>query len=169
MRWKNVLNHDYKNNNGGNFQFTKFSFIDFVLTDRKIWSFHFHICDALIFFLNLCLKQNQNPPNPPSFNCYPQSWTKPYPSLPANKLSVFFVGQLKKLHTTITWKNITRELDDSQYSQLGSYECHAFAVDEKVAAKRHGFSVSVIKSKSVYISWGVLLPYSLTIKISAFV
>ena len=27
--------HDYKNNNGRNFQFTKFSFIDFVLTDRK--------------------------------------------------------------------------------------------------------------------------------------
>ena len=34
-RWKNGLNHDYKNNNGCNFQFTKFSFIDFVLTDRK--------------------------------------------------------------------------------------------------------------------------------------
>ena len=29
-----LLNHDYKNNNGPNFQFTKFSFIDFVLTDR---------------------------------------------------------------------------------------------------------------------------------------
>ena len=25
----------YKNNNGRNFQFTKFSFIDFVLTDRR--------------------------------------------------------------------------------------------------------------------------------------
>ena len=35
LRWKNALNHDYKNNNGRNFQFTKFSFIDFVLTDRK--------------------------------------------------------------------------------------------------------------------------------------
>ena len=29
------LNHDYKNNKGHNFQFTKFSFIDFVLTDRR--------------------------------------------------------------------------------------------------------------------------------------
>ena len=29
------MNHDYKNNNGRNFQFTKFSFIDFVLTDRR--------------------------------------------------------------------------------------------------------------------------------------
>ena len=35
LRWKNALNHDYKNNNGRNFQFTKFSFIDFVLTDRR--------------------------------------------------------------------------------------------------------------------------------------
>ena len=32
---ENALNHDYKNNNGRNFQFTKFSFIDFVLTDRR--------------------------------------------------------------------------------------------------------------------------------------
>ena len=30
-----MLNHDYKINNGRNFQFTKFSFIDFVLTDRR--------------------------------------------------------------------------------------------------------------------------------------
>ena len=29
------LNHEYKNNDGRNFQFTKFSFIDFVLTDRR--------------------------------------------------------------------------------------------------------------------------------------
>ena len=35
LRWKNALNHDYKNNNGRNFQFKKFSFIDFVLTDRR--------------------------------------------------------------------------------------------------------------------------------------
>ena len=35
LRWKNALNHDYKNNNGSNFRFTKFSFIDFVLTDRR--------------------------------------------------------------------------------------------------------------------------------------
>ena len=30
-----MLNHDYKINNGRNFQFTKFSFIDFVLTDGR--------------------------------------------------------------------------------------------------------------------------------------
>ena len=32
----NALNHDYKNNNGRNFQWTKFSFIDFALTDRSL-------------------------------------------------------------------------------------------------------------------------------------
>ena len=30
-----MLNHDYKINNGRNFQLTKFSFIDFVLTDGR--------------------------------------------------------------------------------------------------------------------------------------
>ena len=30
-----MLNHDYKNNYGRNFQFTKFTFIDFVLTDSR--------------------------------------------------------------------------------------------------------------------------------------
>ena len=34
LRWKNALNHDSTNNNGHHFQFAKFSFIDFVLTDR---------------------------------------------------------------------------------------------------------------------------------------
>ena len=34
-RWKNALNHDYKNSCGHNFSFTKFSFIDFVLIDRR--------------------------------------------------------------------------------------------------------------------------------------
>ena len=34
LGWKNALNHDYKDNNGRNFQFFQFSFIDFVLTDR---------------------------------------------------------------------------------------------------------------------------------------
>ena len=33
--WKNALNNDDKNNNGRNFQFTTFSFIEFVLTDRR--------------------------------------------------------------------------------------------------------------------------------------
>ena len=36
LKMENALNHDYKNNNGRNFQFTKFSFIDFVLTDRSL-------------------------------------------------------------------------------------------------------------------------------------
>ena len=35
LRWQNALNHDYKNNYGRNFQFTKFKFIDFVLTDSR--------------------------------------------------------------------------------------------------------------------------------------
>ena len=36
MRWiENALNNDYKINDGRNFQFTKFSFTDFVLTDRR--------------------------------------------------------------------------------------------------------------------------------------
>ena len=32
---KNVLNYEYKNNYGCNFQFTKFLFIDFFLTNRR--------------------------------------------------------------------------------------------------------------------------------------
>ena len=32
---KNTLNHDYRNNNGRNFKFTRFSFIDFVLCPGK--------------------------------------------------------------------------------------------------------------------------------------
>ena len=35
LRWKNAWNHDYKNSNGRNFQFTKFSFTDFFLADRR--------------------------------------------------------------------------------------------------------------------------------------
>ena len=34
-KWKNALNHDYKNNYGRNFQCTIFSFIDFVFTDWR--------------------------------------------------------------------------------------------------------------------------------------
>lgn len=34
-----------------------------------------------------------------------------------------------KLYTTITLKNVTIQ-DDSQYGDLGSYECHAFAKNE---------------------------------------
>lgn len=66
----------------------------------------------------------------------------------SSKTEYVGVGKIKKLFTTMTWKNITRE-DDSQNSQLGSYECHAFAVDESVKAKRHGFSVSVITESEI--------------------
>ncbi|PFX11754.1 Hemicentin-2 [Stylophora pistillata] len=47
-----------------------------------------------------------------------------------------------KLYTTMTLKNVTIQ-DDSQYGDLGSYECHAFAKNVS-SPKRHGFSVSVI-------------------------
>ena len=43
-------------------------------------------------------------------------------------------------------KNVTRE-DDSLDGKLGSYECHAFAVNDTDARARHGFSVNVISSK----------------------
>ena len=43
--------------------------------------------------------------------------------------------------------NVTLD-DDSPYGPLGSYECHAFAVNDTVERARHGFSVSVITSKS---------------------
>ena len=35
LTWKRALNHLTKNDNGHNFRFTKFSFIDFVLTNRR--------------------------------------------------------------------------------------------------------------------------------------
>ena len=35
LKMENALNHEYKNNNWRNFQFTKFSSNDFVLTDRR--------------------------------------------------------------------------------------------------------------------------------------
>ena len=35
LRWKRALNHYYKNNNGRNFQFIKFLFIDSVLTGGR--------------------------------------------------------------------------------------------------------------------------------------
>ena len=40
---KNALNHDYKNSCGRNFQFTKFSFIDFVLPTEEIFKVNGHI------------------------------------------------------------------------------------------------------------------------------
>ena len=31
------MNHDFKNNNGRNFQITRFSFIDFLLSDKEVF------------------------------------------------------------------------------------------------------------------------------------
>ena len=54
--------------------------------------------------------------------------------------------------------NVTVD-DDSLKGSLGSYECHAFAVGDPRALARHGFSVSVITSKSyilVYCSFYII-------------
>ena len=40
-------------------------------------------------------------------------------------------------------QNVTLEYD----SQFGQYSCHAFAVESRLVEHRHGFSVSVIRSK----------------------
>ena len=37
LRWKNALNHDYKKTNGGNFQFTKFSFLTLSLPTKEVF------------------------------------------------------------------------------------------------------------------------------------
>ena len=39
-RWRNVLNPNCKNKDGHNFQFTKFSWIDLVPTDREVFQVH---------------------------------------------------------------------------------------------------------------------------------
>lgn len=44
-------------------------------------------------------------------------------------------------------RNVTLA-DDSLYGSLGSYECHGFVEGEALEKARHGFSVSVITSKS---------------------
>ena len=51
-------------------------------------------------------------------------------------------------------QNVT--LRDDSNDQLGRYECHAFAVGESV--KKHGFTVTVIRSKFL-----ILGPYNLCI------
>ena len=48
-----------------------------------------------------------------------------------------------KLFVTLRIRNVTLD-DDSQYGRLGSYECHAYAVNE-TDPQRHGFSVNVIR------------------------
>jgi len=47
----------------------------------------------------------------------------------------------------MTIKNVTLN-DDSLYGALGSYECHGFVENKTEEQARHGFSVSVITSKS---------------------
>ena len=64
----------------------------------------------------------------------------------------YFADGKTKLFATMNINNVTVD-DDSLKGSLGSYECHAFAVgdpddDPEKARARHGFSVSVIRSKS---------------------
>ena len=62
-----------------------------------------------------------------------------------NSSNTFLLDGNPKLFNTMTITNVTIE-DDSQYGNIGSYECHAFAKNESTP-KRHGFSISVITSK----------------------
>ncbi|KAJ7388457.1 hypothetical protein OS493_037525 [Desmophyllum pertusum] len=57
-------------------------------------------------------------------------------------------GNNTKLSVTLFIRNVTVE-DDSLFGQLGSYECHAFAVGDVNERARHGFSVSVITRKEI--------------------
>ena len=61
--------------------------------------------------------------------------------------------------------NVTLD-DDSLKGALGSYECHAFAVGDVNERARHGFSVSVIGSKSYMVFWFTVVS-RLYIKIQA--
>ena len=51
-----------------------------------------------------------------------------------------------KLFVTLHIRNVTLD-DDSQYGQLGRYECHAYAVNasSEADAQKHGFIVDVIR------------------------
>ena len=60
--------------------------------------------------------------------------------------NISFADNKTKLYTTMTIRNVTLD-DDSLYGALGSYECHAFAEGDVNERARHGFSVSVIRSK----------------------
>ena len=53
--------------------------------------------------------------------------------------------KVTRLFVTLHIRNVT-PADDSQNPNLGRYECHAFAVNDSLERK-HGFSVSVIRSK----------------------
>ena len=50
-----------------------------------------------------------------------------------------------KLFVTLNIRNVT--LEDDSSGALGRYECHAFAVNDS-AARKHGFTVKVIKGGS---------------------
>ena len=55
--------------------------------------------------------------------------------------------KMKTIFVTFHIRNATL-LDDSNYGPLGRYECHAYAVGNPTA-KKHGFSVNVIRSKLI--------------------
>lgn len=63
--------------------------------------------------------------------------------------------------------NVTVD-DDSLQGSLGSYECHAFVEGDPNERARHGFSVSVIRSKSyilVYCSFYIIIMYYMLYKL----
>ncbi|KAJ7388455.1 hypothetical protein OS493_037523 [Desmophyllum pertusum] len=53
----------------------------------------------------------------------------------------------RKLFVTLHFRNVTME-DDSTSGQLGSYECHAYAVNSS-DPKKYGFSVNVISANEI--------------------
>ena len=73
-----MSNHDYKNNNGRNFQFTIFSFIDFVLMDREVFQVN---------------GQNRPVANLPVVDFQAREMLTPRPL--NTKLSVFLSGKFK--------------------------------------------------------------------------
>ena len=58
-------------------------------------------------------------------------------------------------------RNVTVE-DDSTHGALGSYECYASVVGDANVLKKHGFSVSVIRSKSYTLDYCSLWFLTLT-------
>lgn len=58
-----------------------------------------------------------------------------------------FAENGRKLFATMHIRNVTME-DDSTSGQLGSYECHAYAVNQSKVEK-HGFSVNVVTGKAL--------------------
>ena len=74
---------------------------------------------------------------------------------PVKTFNTQFADGKKKIFATMFINNVTYD-DDSMFAALGSYECHGFVVGKADAQAEHGFSVSVIRSKSytlVYFSF----------------